>query len=117
MLIIFITILEFKKAIHSGGLLFLFWFILTIVDIIPFRSKILHTLRVSISENNLLMLYFHYLLKIKYHFQVLSLKFYKKIVFTFNLFLGISKSRYFPICYILCVVWCGFHRIYIHVFC
>ena len=39
----FLTHYEFRKGVHSGGVLFVLWSILVIFLIAPFRSIILHT--------------------------------------------------------------------------
>ena len=38
----FLTHYEFRKGVHSGGVLFVLWSILVIFLIAPFRSIILH---------------------------------------------------------------------------
>ena len=38
----FLTHYEFRKGIHSSGILFILWAILTVLLIVPFRSLILH---------------------------------------------------------------------------
>ncbi len=42
MLIAFLSAYEFTKGIHSGGLVFFFWVLQLILNIVPFRSLILN---------------------------------------------------------------------------
>ena len=42
LLAMFVIRYEFKKGVHSGGVLFWYWFLHAVLGIVPFRSLIIN---------------------------------------------------------------------------